>query len=123
MTIVLNPVWSNGVQKLKVVSQSKSRHGLLQSSTWLLNADSIAPTKPAKGLLPPVHNDEIHALRCLQQLRSKDKPIEKYIYLSQLKDADHAMFYRLCLANMAVCPNTPCERPMTHKGTCRNLRL
>ncbi|CDO71102.1 hypothetical protein BN946_scf184844.g106 [Trametes cinnabarina] len=81
MTIVLNPVWSNGVQKLKVVSQT--------------------PAKPPRGLLPPVHNDEIHAIRCLQQLRSKDKPLEKYIYLSQLKDADPAMFYRLCLANMA----------------------
>ncbi|KAI0667296.1 malic enzyme [Trametes maxima] len=81
MTIVLHPVWSNGVQKLKVVSQT--------------------PTKPPQGLLPPAHDDKIHAVRCIQQLRSKDKAIEKYIYLSQLKDADHAMFYRLCLANMA----------------------
>ncbi|KAI0363682.1 malic enzyme [Pilatotrama ljubarskyi] len=81
MTIVLNPVWSNGVQKLKVVSQT--------------------PVKPARGLLPPAHDEQIHAVRCMQQLRSKDKPIEKYIYLSQLKDADHAMFYRLCLANMS----------------------
>ncbi|KAI0641315.1 malic enzyme [Trametes meyenii] len=81
MTIVLHPVWSNGVQKLKVVSQT--------------------PIKPPQGLLPPAHDDQIHAVRCIQQLRSKDKAIEKYIYLSQLKDADHAMFYRLCLANMA----------------------
>ncbi|KAI0718718.1 malic enzyme [Cerioporus squamosus] len=81
MTIVLTPVWSNGVQKLKVIS--------------------AAPTKPAHGLLPPAHNDAIHYQRCLAQLRSKDKNLEKYIYLSQLKDADPSMFYRMCLANMA----------------------
>ena len=45
----------------------------------------------------------MHYQRCLAQLRSKDKSIEKYIYLSQLKDADPGMFYRMCLANMAVC--------------------
>ena len=44
----------------------------------------------------------MHAARCLAQLRSKDKPLEKYIYLAQLKDADPHMFYRLCMANMAV---------------------
>ena len=48
-------------------------------------------------------DDAVHAQRCLAQLRSKDKAIEKYIYLSQLKDADPSMFYRMCLANMAVC--------------------
>ncbi|KAI1794290.1 malic enzyme [Ganoderma leucocontextum] len=81
MPIVLTPVWSNGVQKLKVTS--------------------APPSKPAHGLLPPALDDGIHAQRCLAQLRSKDKSIEKYIYLSQLKDADHNMFYRLCLANLA----------------------
>ena len=63
---------------------------------------TLARPKPAHGLLPPALDDSIHAQRCLAQLRSKDKNIEKYIYLTQLKDADHNMFYRLCLANMAV---------------------
>ncbi|RPD54937.1 malic enzyme [Lentinus tigrinus ALCF2SS1-7] len=81
MTIVLTPVWSNGVQKLKVTS--------------------APPSRPALGLLPPAHNDGVHYHRCLAQLRSKDKNIEKYIYLTQLKDADPSMFYRICLANMA----------------------
>lgn len=62
-----------------------------------------APPKPAHGLTPPALDDDIHKLRCIAQLRSKDKPIEKYIYLTQLKDADHNMFYKLCLENMAVC--------------------
>lgn len=46
-------------------------------------------------------NKETHAARCLAQLRSKDRPIEKYIYLSFLKEQDPAMFYDLCLKNMA----------------------
>lgn len=41
-------------------------------------------------------------MRCMAQLRSKDKDIEKYIYLSQLKHTDESMFYRLCLNNMSV---------------------
>ncbi|CCM00643.1 uncharacterized protein FIBRA_02680 [Fibroporia radiculosa] len=80
MTIVLNPVWVNGVQKIKVVPQ--------------------APPKPPRGLVPPALDDSVHFTRCLKQLRSKDKSIEKYIYLTQLKDADHRTFYKLCMENM-----------------------
>ncbi|KAF7426262.1 hypothetical protein PC9H_008630 [Pleurotus ostreatus] len=81
MTIVLTPYWSNGVQKLRMAPQP--------------------PPKPAHGLTPPALDGSIHALRCLAQLRSKDKNIEKYIYLTQLKDADPDIFYKLCLENMA----------------------
>ncbi|KAF8879655.1 malate dehydrogenase [Gymnopilus junonius] len=80
MTIILTPYWSNGVQKLKVIEP---------------------PPVPKRGLVPPALNRDIHAERCLAQLRSKDKGLEKYIYLSQLKHEDFAMFYRLCLQNMA----------------------
>lgn len=52
-------------------------------------------------MAPPVLDTAVHKTRCLAQLRSKDKSIEKYIYLTQLKDADHSMFYRLCLEHMA----------------------
>lgn len=80
VTIILTPYWSNGVQKLKITSQSP------------------ATTKP--GLTPPALNASIHAQRCLAQLRSKDKSIEKYIYLSDLKNEDPSIFYKLCLENM-----------------------
>ncbi|KAJ7255870.1 hypothetical protein B0H12DRAFT_526094 [Mycena haematopus] len=80
MTIVLTPYWSNGVQKLKMAPQP--------------------PPKPAHGLTPPTLDDKVHAERCMAQLRSKDKDIEKYIYLSALKEQDPHMFYRLCLAHM-----------------------
>ncbi|KAI0073763.1 malic enzyme [Panus rudis PR-1116 ss-1] len=78
---VLTPYWSNGVQKLKLARGP--------------------PPRPAHGLTPPALDDEIHKTRCLAQLRSKDKSIERYIYLTQLKDADPRIFYKLCLENMA----------------------
>ncbi|KAJ7204717.1 hypothetical protein GGX14DRAFT_459464 [Mycena pura] len=81
MPIVLTPYWSNGVQKLKMAP--------------------MPPPRPKHGLTPPTLDDEVHAARCMQQLRSKDKDIEKYIYLSMLKEQDHHMFYRLCLQHMS----------------------
>ncbi|KAF7795632.1 hypothetical protein EIP86_006797 [Pleurotus ostreatoroseus] len=81
MTIVLTPYWTNGVQKLKVAPKP--------------------PPKPAHGLTPPSLDESVHVVRCLNQLRSKDQSIEKYIYLSQLKDADPSMFYKLCVNNMS----------------------
>lgn len=57
---------------------------------------------PPRGLTPPIFEHNVHRLRCMTQLRSKDKSIEKYIYLSQLKDADSNMFYKICLENMSV---------------------
>ncbi|GJE85185.1 NAD-dependent malic enzyme [Phanerochaete sordida] len=80
MVVVLTPYWFNGVQKLKVVSQS--------------------PPQPPRGLTPPSMQASVHKIRCLSQLRSKDKSLEKYIYLQQLKDADTNMFYQLCLDHM-----------------------
>ena len=61
-----------------------------------------APQKPAHGLTPPALDNSVHVIRCLEQLRSKDKPIEKYLYLSQLKLNDEHMFYHLCTNNMPV---------------------
>jgi len=61
----------------------------------------LAPAAPKPGLTPPALNASIHAQRCLAQLRSKDKSIEKYIYLSHLKNEDPSIFYKLCLENMA----------------------
>ena len=63
----------------------------------------LDPETPAHGFIPPAFDTKVHAARCLTQLRSKDKDIEKYIFLSQLKHADESMFYRLCLENMQVC--------------------
>ncbi|KAF9031704.1 malic enzyme [Hymenopellis radicata] len=81
MTVILTPYFSEGVQKLKMAAQP--------------------PPKPKRGLTPPALEETVHAVRCLAQLRSKDKGIEKYIYLSMLKEQDPAMFYRLCLSNMS----------------------
>lgn len=53
------------------------------------------------GLSPP--NVESHALqaqRCLNQLESKRTPIEKYIYLSNLRNNNVHLFYRLVMNNL-----------------------
>ncbi|KAH6918108.1 malate dehydrogenase [Coprinopsis sp. MPI-PUGE-AT-0042] len=79
MTIILTPYWSNGVQKLKLQPSEGSN----------------------RGLLPPAYDGSIHYQRALAQFRSKDKPIEKYIYLSGLKNDDPSLFYKMCLENMS----------------------
>ncbi|KZP23098.1 hypothetical protein FIBSPDRAFT_859046 [Athelia psychrophila] len=86
MTIVLQPyIDSNGVQKLKIAGAHKS----------------YSRPRLARGLTPPTLDENIHYLRCLAQLRSKDSPLEQNIYLGQLRDASPNIFYKLCLANMA----------------------
>ena len=74
------------------------------------------------GLTPP--NVESHALqaqRCssgppflsffrsllpgLKQLESKKTPIEKYIYLSNLRNTNVHLFYRLVMNNLTVSPD------------------
>ncbi|KAF8531081.1 malic enzyme [Gautieria morchelliformis] len=79
-TAVLTPYWVNGIQKLKLAPQGRE--------------------PPARGFIPPQLDTKVHAARCLSQLRAKDKNIEKYIFLAQLKHTDEPMFYRLCLENM-----------------------
>ncbi|CZT13321.1 hypothetical protein WAI453_005345 [Rhynchosporium graminicola] len=55
------------------------------------------------GLTPP--NVESHTLqltRCLKQLASKTTPIEKYTYLSNLRNSNVHLFYRLVLTNFTT---------------------
>lgn len=99
MTIVLTPYWSNGVQKLKMAPQGLFAFSL--SLSCILIYTPAAPPKPAHGLTPPTLEDSVHAERCMKQFRGKDKDIEKYIYLSALKEQDPHMFYRLCLSHMS----------------------
>ncbi|KDQ16653.1 hypothetical protein BOTBODRAFT_30567 [Botryobasidium botryosum FD-172 SS1] len=52
------------------------------------------------GLLPPTLHWENQLRRSLAQLRTKEKPLEGHIFLSQLKHANEDMFYRLLLDNL-----------------------
>ena len=61
----------------------------------------IAPAKPKRGLVPPMLDESIHEQRTLAQLRSKTSNLEKYIFLSALKEQDTPMFYKLCLKYMS----------------------
>ncbi|KNZ80968.1 NADP-dependent malic enzyme [Termitomyces sp. J132] len=49
---------------------------------------------------PPYFFNTDHRQRCLEQLRSKTDPLEKYIYLSGLKERDSNLFYEVLLGNM-----------------------
>ncbi|KAF9269657.1 malic enzyme [Marasmius fiardii PR-910] len=81
MTIILNPYWFNGIQGLKLVAQP--------------------PATPKHGLVPPMFDASIHEERTLVQFRSKDKDLEKYMFLSELKTYDTPLFYKLCLKHMS----------------------
>ncbi|KAI9769544.1 MAG: hypothetical protein M1840_004022 [Geoglossum simile] len=53
------------------------------------------------GLIPPnTESYEIQAKRCLSQLELKTAPIEKYLYLSNLRNNNVHLFYRLVMDHM-----------------------
>ncbi|RAL59515.1 hypothetical protein DID88_006509 [Monilinia fructigena] len=52
------------------------------------------------GLVPPsVESYALQAQRCLKQLEAKKSPIEKYMYLSNLRNNNVHLFYRLVQEN------------------------
>ncbi|KAF8908942.1 hypothetical protein CPB84DRAFT_1744047 [Gymnopilus junonius] len=55
---------------------------------------------PTTARLPPYFLDTDHRQRCLAQLRSKHNGLEKYIYLSGLKERDPNLFYEVLLGNL-----------------------
>jgi hypothetical protein len=64
--------------------------------------------------IPPYFLNTDHRQRCLAQLRSKSTGLEKYIYLSGLKERDPNLFYEVLLGNMLeIIPilYTPTVRP------------
>ena len=53
------------------------------------------------GLVPPnVESYQTQAARCLKQLALKTAPIDKYLYLSNLRNTDVHLFYRLVVDYM-----------------------
>ncbi|TGO19259.1 hypothetical protein BTUL_0005g01080 [Botrytis tulipae] len=53
------------------------------------------------GLVPPsVESHKLQTTRCLQQLNAKKTPIEKYMYLSNLRNNNVHLFYRLVQENL-----------------------
>jgi len=63
---------------------------------------------------PPHFTTADHRDRCLEQLRSKCAPLEKYIYLNGLKGRDSNLFYDLLLENMKVHLTSLHRVKMTH---------
>ncbi|KAF3940718.1 hypothetical protein ABW19_dt0203407 [Dactylella cylindrospora] len=53
------------------------------------------------GLVPPaVESHDIQIKRCLKAISSKKTEIDKYIYLSHLRNSNFNLFYRLLIDNM-----------------------
>jgi len=125
MTIVLTPYWCNGVQKLRVAHPRK----FLSLTCGILSypvvgfppfsANKTVLQAPKHGLLPPGYDNTIHLQRCLTQLRSQDNSLEKYIYLSHLKNEDAPTFYKLCLQHMTEI--TPIIYTPTVGDACLNF--
>eukprot|EP01089_Gocevia_fonbrunei_P000331 TRINITY_DN1034_c0_g1_i1.p1 TRINITY_DN1034_c0_g1~~TRINITY_DN1034_c0_g1_i1.p1 ORF type:complete len:571 (+),score=151.17 TRINITY_DN1034_c0_g1_i1:47-1759(+) len=57
-----------------------------------------------RGLLPPaVQSMEVQVKSALAHLHSFETPIQKYIYLSSLKQRNETLFYRLLIENLEEC--------------------
>ena len=120
MTIILTPYWCNGVQKLRVAPPRKSfLCSLFFSVLTIRPFHTTVLQAPKHGLVPPAHDPIIHLQRCLMQLRSKDCNLEKYIYLSHLKNEDAPTFYKLCLQHMSEI--TPIIYTPTVGDACLNF--
>jgi malate dehydrogenase (oxaloacetate-decarboxylating)(NADP+) len=83
----------------EIEARSSTSARLRSECDWSLTSFT-APEKQRHGLVPANFANDIHAQRTLAQLRSKDQPLEKYIFLSRLKSDDPDLFYKLCLENM-----------------------
>ncbi|KAG6336755.1 hypothetical protein ID866_2324 [Astraeus odoratus] len=70
---------------------------------------------------PPHFATSDHRERCLEQLRSKASPLEKYIYLDGLKDRDSNLFYELLLENMKVCIPVSCRVAKPSKASFKEM--
>ncbi|MCJ1309433.1 hypothetical protein MMC25_003092 [Agyrium rufum] len=65
------------------------------------NSSAVRKYVKTYGLTPPnVENYETQKARCLRQLYSKTQPIEKYQYLSNLRNTNVHLFYRLAIDHM-----------------------
>jgi malate dehydrogenase (oxaloacetate-decarboxylating)(NADP+) len=63
-------------------------------------ARTASTTKLLAKAPSPAFSQATHRSRCLAQLRSKQNSLEKYIYLSGLKERDPSLFYTLLYDNM-----------------------
>jgi malate dehydrogenase (oxaloacetate-decarboxylating)(NADP+) len=63
--------------------------------------DAARAQLKVRGLMPPsVENYELQKARCLEQINMKSNSIDKYSYLSNLRNTNVNLFYRLLLDNM-----------------------
>lgn len=70
------------------------------------NSSAVRRYNRSYGLIPPtVDSPEVQMKRCLMQLSRKEKSIEKYLYLSGLRNSNVHLFYRLVTQHVkAIAP-------------------
>ena len=70
------------------------------------HSTTLRKFKRTHGLLPPhVESSDIQLQRCLNQLASKTRNIDKYLYLSGLRNNNVHLFYRLLVDHIkAIAP-------------------
>ncbi|KAI5804247.1 hypothetical protein DFH27DRAFT_480832 [Peziza echinospora] len=63
--------------------------------------DDVRKHLHIRGLIPPVvESFEVQKKRCLEQIAAKTTSIDKYMYLSNLRNTNTDLFYRLLIDNM-----------------------
>ena len=81
-----------------------SQNRALATNTGDYDTSHSAPVRKilrSYGLTPPnVESHQTQAARCLKQLAQKTAPIEKYLYLSGLRNSNVHLFYRLVADHM-----------------------
>ncbi len=65
------------------------------------HSDAVRRYNHTYGLVPPaVESLDTQASRCLKQLQRKEKSIDKYLYLSGLRNSNVHLFYRLATQHL-----------------------
>jgi malate dehydrogenase (oxaloacetate-decarboxylating)(NADP+) len=76
---------------------------LLTTSIGTATPSAVREAHHLAGLMPAtVETMELQCQRALKQLRRYSDPLEKYIFLSRLRNTNVRLFYKLLLDNLKV---------------------
>ncbi|KAI1006995.1 NADP-dependent malic enzyme [Podosphaera aphanis] len=78
---------------------SRCNHLILDTSF----SNQVRKERGSYGLIPPaVESQSLQAQRCLKQLASKVSPLEKFNFLTNLRNTNKHLFYRLLIENLTT---------------------
>ncbi|KAK8058334.1 malic enzyme, partial [Apiospora phragmitis] len=96
---------ATGFQILREPSWNKGNQQTLSRTLTFLPGLSFTPdervSKNLTGLIPhAMENVETQVARCMHMINTRSTPIDKYLYLSSLKDTNTDLFYRVLIDNV-----------------------